>query len=401
MKKRFNLATVLALMLLVCVSTYLMTRRAAQQSINENLDYMKQVEQDTSRFREARDKILDSFIGECDADMLTEGALSGMVRALGDEWSAYYTPERYAQEQEDRSRVVGIGVTIEPDAGDGRLVVLEVTPSSPAAEKGLRPGDEIVAVDGALVAEIGRDEAVSRIRGEEYTSVTVTVRRNGEDTEHSIIRRLITQPLVSSEIVGDDLGYIRVQSFDTRVNADFEEAVKLLRQAGVKGLIIDVRDNPGGNEYVMCSMLDLLLPEGKLLTLEQRDGTQENRTSNASFVDLPGVVLINGDSYSAAEFFAACLTEYEWAKTVGEPTTGKGYAQRDVELTGGGALHLSVLRYYTPNGVSLAGVGLKPDYLVELSDSERKPVSSSFTLDRQTETAIEVLRGMIAEREAE
>ncbi|MCL2030180.1 MAG: S41 family peptidase [Oscillospiraceae bacterium] len=400
MKKRFNLATVLALMLLVCVSTYLMTRQSARWSMNQNLDYMKQIEQETARFREVRDIILDSFIGESEADMLIEGALAGMVGALGDPWSAYWDAETYARIQADDADYVGIGVGVAPESDGGSLLISEVYASSPAAEKGLRPGDEIVAVDGVTVRELGRSEAFRRIQGEEYTAVTLTVRRDGEETDHAIIRRQVTRPLVFSEIVEDDIGYIRVQKFETRVNADFEEAVKRLQQANVKGLVIDMRDNPGGNLDVMCAMLDLLLPKGRLVTIEQKDGTQEHKESFASFVDLPMVVLIDAHSYSAAEFFAACMSEYDAdgqmrAKTVGEPTTGKGYAQRDITLTGGGALHLSVLRYYTPHGVSLAGVGLTPDYPVRLNDSERMSSISYFSLDRQTEKALEVLREMI------
>lgn len=403
MKKRFNLATVLALMLLVCVSTYLMTWQSAQWRTKDYFDNMTKIDQDTARFREARDIILNQFIGESDEEMLTEGALEGMVRALNDNWSYYANKEAYERSKEDKSSVVGIGVDIVQQGGaGGPLIIEEVYASSPAAEAGIAKGDQIIAVDGVPVTDTG--EASRLVRGDEYTTVTLTVRRDGEDTEYSLIRRQVVRPLVFSEVIEETLGYIRVQSFDTRVNTDFEEAVKQLQQSGAEGLILDVRDNPGGDVNWMCAMLDFLLPRGRLITLESRDGTQEHKESLASFIDLPIVVLIDKHSYSAAEFFAACLMEYNAdgnarAKTVGMPTTGKGYAQQDIPLQseGGGALHLSIRRYYTPHGVSLAGVGLQPDYPVELDDgAEYRSSASYFSPDKQTEKAVEVLRDMIA-----
>lgn len=397
MKKRFNFATVLALMLLVSVGTYLMTRRAAQQSMNDKLDYVSRIEESTMKYREARDLILGRYIGESDEAALEEGAVRGMIAALNDRWSSYLTKEQY--ERNSRDGYVGIGITLQPETDNkAPLTITEVYTSSPAAEAGVQTGDQITAVDGVQIADIGREEAINRIQGEEYTSVTITILRDGTSQDHSIIRRQVTRNMVKNEIIGD-IGYIRVEGFDTRVNADFEEAVK--RLSDTRGLIIDVRENPGGSVDVMSAMLDLLLPEGRLITLEQKDGAQEHKTSEASCIDVPIVVLIDEESYSAAEFFAACLSEYDWAKTVGEATTGKGYAQVDVKMTDGSALHLSVLRYYTPNGVSLAGVGIQPDYPVEMSAEERGPILSDHTADKQFQKAVEVLKQLIEERKAQ
>lgn len=397
MKKRFNFATVVALMLLVCVSTYLMTRRSAQMKMNEKLDRVSSIEESTVKYREARDQILERYVGDCDEKLLEEGAVRGMIAALGDEWSAYFTKEQYDERRNREAGYVGIGADcrVESDAALP-LVITKVIASSPAEEAGLLTEDQITAVDGAAVAEIGHQEAINRIQGEEYTSVTLTILRGGVSQDYTIIRRQVTRNLVTNEIIGD-IGYIRVEDFAQRVNADFEEAVK--RLSGAKGLIIDVRDNPGGNVDVMSVMLDLLLPEGRLITLEQSDGAKEYKESGESCVDVPIVVLINSQSYSAAEFFAACLSEFGWAKTVGERTTGKGYAQVDVKLTDGSALHLSVRRYYTPNGISLAGVGIQPDYPIVISAEERGPILSDHTTDRQFQKALEVLQGMVAERE--
>ncbi|MDR1736985.1 MAG: S41 family peptidase [Oscillospiraceae bacterium] len=394
MKKRFSAVSVLALMLLVCVSTFLMTKQGAIWSLQQDLDHTKEVEESSKKFLEAKAAILEQFVEEVDAKALDDGAVRGMVAALGDRWSLYLTAEEYERLLNQNSSFVGIGITAEPDNADApqALLVVEVFPSSPAEGVGLMPGDEIVAVEGERVGQLGYEEATERIRGAEDTIVRITVRRDGVERDYTIRRRPVERSLIHSEIVDGDIGYIRIQAFDTgaRVNDDFQEAVKRIQDFEVKGLILDVRDNPGGDVEVLSSMLDLLLPEGRLITLEYRDGREKAYDSAESSVNLPMAVLINGESVSAAEFFAACLAEYNWAVTVGEATNGKGFAQTDIKLFDDSAIHLSVLRYYTPNHISLAGVGLTPDYTVAQTGSV-----ADLATDSQFQKALEVLREII------
>jgi carboxyl-terminal processing protease len=394
-KRHFNFATVLALCLLVSVTTYLLTRRQAQQSMNVRLKNVEAIEQSTRKYMEARDAILNRYIGQITQEELESGAVAGMVEALSDPWSYYLTPEQYQERISSNTSYAGIGVTVIEQKDPAAFVITEVFPDSPAQVAGLIPGDWITSVNATPVEELGgHDGVIASLRGEENTQITVGFKRGDVLNSRKIIRQIVTRQMVISEIV-ESIGYIRIVEFSTRVDDDFEEAVRRLLAADVKGFIIDLRDNPGGSERVMCNMLDLLLPKGRLISLESKNLILEYRESNASSVNIPMVILVNENSYSAAEFFAACMKEYNWAEIVGQATTGKGFAQEDIALEDGSGLHLSVLRYFTPNNVSLVGVGLTPDYLVSLTEDELGVARTDHEKDRQFVKARDVLLSKI------
>lgn len=309
--------------------------------------------------------IIDSrFIGEADPDALIDGAAAGMVAAINDRWSYYMSAEEYEAYLEVMANAyVGVGITIQPDE-EGFLQVMQVEKDGGADTAGILPGDVIVAVEGQDAAQLGTAGARDIIRGEEGTFVTVTVRRDGIDQNVTVERKYIQTAVASAQMLDGQVGLVTIVNFDERCFEESVAAIETLRAQGAKSLIFDVRNNPGGYKNELVKLLDHLLPEGVLFRSEHYNGKVEEDTSDPNFLDMPMAVLINANSYSAAEFFAAALYEYDAAVLVGEKTTGKGHFQNTFRLSDGSAVNISTGRYTTPKGVSLADVGLTPDITV-------------------------------------
>lgn len=302
------------------------------------------------------------FVGEYDGDAVVDGALEGMVAALGDRWSYTLTEEELAaQNQRRTNQYVGIGVTVsyENEAG---LEILEVTPGGPAEAAGLRPGEVLTAVDGTSLAGEARYEGAGLIQGEAGTAVTLEVLGTDGDTRTVEVERagIETDPVESGMLAGD-VGYVALANFYDNSAQRLEEAVEALMDQGARALVFDMRDNGGGYLHELTDMLDFLLPEGPVFISRDRAGNESVTTSDASCVDLPMAVLVNANTYSAAEFFAAELQERGAAVVVGEPTSGKGYSQQTFTLPYGGAVNISTGAYFTGSGASLIGTGLTLD----------------------------------------
>ena len=309
------------------------------------------------------------FVGEYDGDAVVDGALEGMVAALGDRWSYTLTEEELAaQNQRRTNQYVGIGVTVsyENEAG---LEILEVTPGGPAEAAGLRPGEVLTAVDGTSLAGEARYEGAGLIQGEAGTAVTLEVLGTDGDTRTVEVERagIETDPVESGMLAGD-VGYVALANFYDNSAQRLEEAVEALMDQGARALVFDMRDNGGGYLHELTDMLDFLLPEGPVFISRDRAGNESVTTSDASCVDLPMAVLVNANTYSAAEFFAAELQERGAAVIVGEPTSGKGYSQQTFTLAYGGAVNISTAAYCTGSGTSLIGTGLTLDAEVYNTD---------------------------------
>ena len=309
------------------------------------------------------------FVGEYDGDAVVDGALEGMVAALGDRWSYTLTEEELAaQNQRRTNQYVGIGVTVsyENEAG---LEILEVTPGGPAEAAGLRPGEVLTAVDGTSLAGEARYEGAGLIQGEAGTAVTLEVLGTDGDTRTVEVERagIETDPVESGMLAGD-VGYVALANFYDNSAQRLEEAVEALMDQGARALVFDMRDNGGGYLHELTDMLDFLLPEGPVFISRDRAGNESVTTSDASCVDLPMAVLVNANTYSAAEFFAAELQEQGVAVIVGEPTSGKGYSQQTFTLAYGGAVNISTAAYCTGSGTSLIGTGLTLDAEVYNTD---------------------------------
>lgn len=340
--------------------------------------------------------ILENFIGDVDKTTLEDGAAAGMVAATGDRWSYYISAadyENYVNQMENS--YVGIGVTIMVLDDNTGMEIKKVSPGTGAEEAGLMSGDIITAVDGQSVTELGIQQAQDMIRGEENTQVELTILRNGETIQVSVMRRTIELEVASGKMLAGDIGLVTILNFDSRCAEETIAQVEALMQQGAKGFIFDVRNNPGGYRHELVRVLDYLLPEGELFRSVDYQGKESVDTSDANCVELPMAVLMNGESYSAAEFFAAALEEYDWAVTVGNPTVGKGYFQNLVQLSDGSAVSLSMGKYFTPKGVSLAEVGgLTPNIPVEVTEEQAAAIMAGTLAveeDPQIQAALKYL----------
>lgn len=339
----------------------------------------------------------DCFIGETDRKTLEDGAAAGMVAALGDRWSYYIPADQYDAYMEQMDNAyVGIGITISTEDATEGFEVLQVEPNSGALEAGILPGDLLVAVEGENVVELGVDDARNKIRGDEGTQVKLTVLRDGQRLELSVTRKLIQVVVAEGQLLEGNIGLVTIANFDNRCAGETIAAVESLLEQGAEALIFDVRNNPGGYKHELVEILDYLLPEGALFRSVTYTGKEEVDKSDADCLQMPMAVLINAESYSAAEFFAAALEEYDWAVTVGAHTVGKSYFQTTIRLEDGSAVGLSTGKYCTPNGVSLAEVGgLEPQIPVEVDDEMAANIYAGLVEpqdDPQIQAAIEVLQ---------
>ena len=324
------------------------------------------------------------FVGEYEPVEAVDAALEGMVKGLGDRWSYYLNAEAYeAQNLRRKNQYVGIGVTVSYEREEG-LLILEVTPGSPAEEAGLLPGEVITRAEGVSLAGEGRYQGSEYIRGEAGTTAVLEVLGTGGATRTVEVRReaVATDP-VSYEMLEDSVGYVKLANFYGNSAQRLKEAVEDLRAQGARALVFDMRNNGGGYLTQLTEMLDFLLPEGPIFISRSRSGREEVIQSDAACVDLPMAVLVNEDTYSAAEFFAAQLQEDGAAVIVGVPTSGKGYSQQTFPLPHGGALNISTAAYFTGDGTSLIGTGLRLDAQVEQTEEG----------DAQLEAALALLQG--------
>ena len=321
-----------------------------------------------SKLEELKALIDEKFIGDVDWKLAEDYAAAGMIEGLGDRWSYYMSAENYQSYLEQMANsYVGVGITV-TEREDHYLDILEVVENGPAAQAGVEPGGVLIRVEEQDISEIGIDGATTLIKGEEGTEVTLTIRYGEEEKAFTMTRAYFEVTVASGQMLDDNIGMVTIENFDSRCADETLAAVEELLAQGATKLIFDVRNNPGGYKTELCRILDYLLPEGPLFRSEYYDGTKQVDDSDAKCLDIPMVVLINSESISAAEFFAAALSEYEAATLVGEQTVGKGYFQQAYKLSDGSAVGLSVGKYTTPNGVSLANVGITPDVTVEVSE---------------------------------
>lgn len=322
---------------------------------------------EVSKLEQLESLIQERFIGEADLTAMEDAAAEAMVAAIGDRWSHYMTAEEYQSYLEQvKNAYVGIGITITV-CEDG-FDVVKVNEGGPAQQAGMAAGDVIIAIEGQTAAGMSTSDAGKLVKGMAGTVVHLTVRRGGESLELEVTRQQVQVPVATAQLLEGQVGLITIANFDERCAEESIAAIESLLAQGAQSLIFDVRNNPGGYKDELVDLLNYLLPEGPLFRSVNYQGKIEVDESDAACLEIPMAVLVNGDSYSAAEFFAAALREYEAAVLVGQPTTGKGHFQHTWELTDGSALTLSVGKYTTPNDVNLDGVGLTPDITVDVDE---------------------------------
>lgn len=349
----------------------------------------------TGKLDRLENLIQERYIGEADGEAMEDAAAAAMVKATGDRWSYYIPASQYeAHKEQSENAYVGIGITIQQaEDGSGFLIVM-VNQNGPAQEAGIQVNDLLIAVEDQDVREMTADQVRELIRGEAGTKVSLTVMRQGEHQTLAVERRRIESAVATGQMLTDGVGLVKISNFDERCASESIAAVQKLQQEGAKKIIFDVRNNPGGYAEELVKLLDYLLPEGDLFRSVSYDGTEKVDTSDADCLDMPMAVLINGSSYSAAEFFAAALQEYQAATIVGEPTVGKGVYQTTISLGDGSAVALSTGKYFTPKGNSLTDVGVIPDVRVDVDEETAEKIyygTLGYADDLQIQAAIQVL----------
>ena len=340
------------------------------------------------------------FVDEYDESAMSDAAAAALVEANGDRWSYYLSADEYADYLETvNNAYVGIGVTILTDEEAGGMRIETVTAGGPAEAVGILVDDIIVRVEGQSTLELGMDGTRAVVRGEAGTSVHLELLRNGETLELDVTRGTIETPVAAGELLDGDVGYISIVNFDERCADEVIACIEDVTNAGAKALLFDVRFNPGGYQEELVKVLDYLLPEGVIFKSVDHRGNEETDYSDASCITLPMAVLVNEDSYSAAEYFAAALQEYGAASVIGTATVGKGNYQNGFVLSDGSFLNISTGKYFTPQGKSLTDVGITPDVELDLSDEDYAALYYGQLApedDAQLQAALELLREKIA-----
>ena len=324
---------------------------------------------DYNKLEDLENLILTSFAGDADKTKIEDAAADAMVNAMGDRWS-YYIPasELPSFLENSENAYVGIGVTVQATDDNSGLMVIAVQPGGPAEEAGVQVGDVIIQVDGESAQDRTVSEISAMIKGEEGTVVSITVLRSGEGITMSMTRKRMETTVASSKLLNEHVGLVTIQNFDERCADETIAAIKALLNQGADMLLFDVRNNPGGYVDELTKVLDYLLPEGNLIRTVGTDGSDETVTSDADCVKVPMAVLVNENTYSAAELFAVDLSEYGVARIFGQKTSGKGFFQQVFQFSDGSAAGISVGRYYTSQGNNLEGIGLTPDEEIKLDD---------------------------------
>ena len=375
---------------LLVIATAVVTLNATIFAFYALMGFNAQKTKDVLRFFGALRFIETQYVRDVDYTKLIDGAISGMVKTLDDPHSIYLDPKMYELMRSHTEGSFG-GVGIVMGFKDNKITVISVMEGTPSETAGIKTGDEIIAVDGVPTSEIEPEEVVLHIRGEIGTDVTLKIRRAGEEDKDYVVRRATIQVhTVAGQMLPDTdgIGYIRIASFSEHTADEFKDAYRALENEGVKGMIIDLRENPGGLVTSCVAIANMVVPKGPVVSVVQKDGTREEYKSDLSEEKYPLVVLIDGNSASASEILAGALQDTGAATIVGETSYGKGSVQVILPLYDDDALKLTIAKYYTPSGRSIDGTGIEPDVRVE--------PQADGAQDAQLLKAIDVMKGKLA-----
>lgn len=333
------------------------------------------------------------YAGEVDEEKLEQGIYKGYIEGLDDPYSAYYDEEETRQMTEMATgEFAGIGVLISQDKNTGVLQAVQVYEDSPADKAGIQDGDIFYKVDGEDITGQDMSVVVEKIKGEEGTIVQLTMLRGEtlQEKDFTVEREIIEQQTVQSEMKEESVGYIRITEFASVTYEQYKEALENLESQGMERLIVDLRNNPGGNLKTVCEILDLMLPQGLIVYTEDKNGEREEYRSDEEHVfEKPLVVMMNGNSASASEIFAGAVQDYGTGQIVGTQSYGKGLVQQMFDLQDGTSVKLTIAEYFTPKGRNINGIGITPDIEIEYEYDEQKP-----DRDNQLEKAIETVKNI-------
>ena len=341
--------------------------------------------------------VKESYTGDIDDDQMEEYMYKGMMASLGDPYSAYYTSEEYEElTTETTGSYEGIGVVMQQDVNTGEVKVVRCYEGAPGEKAGLLPEDVLVEVNGESVSGMELSEVVDKVKNSQDQVAHLTIAREGESEYLEIDVHLeeVNIPVVQSEMLEDNIGYIALYEFTEQTEPQYMEAFEALKDQGMERLIIDVRNNPGGLLTSVCDILEDILPEGLIVYTEDKNGEREEYTCDGeNELDIPLAVLVNGNSASASEIFAGAIQDYSKGTIVGTTTFGKGIVQSLIPFNDGSAIKTTTAKYYTPSGKCIHGTGIQPDVEVELSEGLKQETSISHEEDNQLQKAIEVVKG--------
>jgi carboxyl-terminal processing protease len=338
----------------------------------------------------ALDSVLDSnfYFDDVDDDTAADSIYKAYLAAYGDKYTVYYTPEEYKSMMESTTGTFyGIGAVCQ-QSDEGGVLIVEPYEDAPAYKAGVRKGDRVIAVDGKDVTDMELSAAVAIIKGDKGTQVTLTIVRGTETMEFTITRDAVNVQTVSYQMEEDSIGYIAISQFDDVTTSQFANALSDLKSQGMKGLIVDIRSNPGGVLSVVVDIVDSIVPKGLIVYTEDANGNRkEYNGTNSSEIEVPMAVLVDENSASASEIFAGVIQDYGKAKIIGTQTFGKGIVQTIQPLTDGSAIKYTIAKYYTAKGQDIHGHGVTPDIVVEYD-------ASSGT-DNQYEAALDYIKSQL------
>lgn len=334
---------------------------------------------------------------------LQEGTYRGLFFGIGDPYTGYLDKEEYADliKSDIGEEFYGIGVTISPSQ-DGYITVIAPIDGGPAAKAGIRAGDKIVKVDGKSYTGDKIDDAVKAMRGTRGSDVQVTVLRDDQEKAFDVKREKVHTQTVKSEVLPENIGYIRISSFESKTADDFKDQLTQMEKKKVKGLVIDLRDNPGGLVDVSVKVADQLLDEGVVTYTQDRKGNKQYYKSKPGKTDLPYVLLVNDGTASAAEIVASAVQDNNGGKLVGVKTFGKGIIQQLIPIEAiipgdksGAAIKMTTMQYFSPKGHVIQKKGIEPDVKVEISRDDYLPGTNALPRDKdaQLNEAIKILQG--------
>lgn len=337
------------------------------------------------------------YYKEVEDETFLKGQLKGLVASLEDPYSVYLTQDEYKELTEETSGVFGgIGVIVSPGE-DNFITVVSPIEGTPGAKAGIKSGDKILKVDGEEFTADKMNDAVKVMKGKPGTEVTLTIMRKNKDNKNEFLdlkikREQIRVETVEHQMLEDNIGYIRLKSFDELSHKDFKKALKDIESKNAKGLIVDLRSNPGGLLDVCADITDEFLGEVNIVYTQDKYGNKEYLNSKKNKTDIPLVVLVNEGSASASEIFTGAMKDHKRAKIVGHTTFGKGLVQNIRRLPDGSGLKLTISEYFTPNGTNIHGVGIEPDYVIDLPEDIEGIGVEFIEKDTQLQKAIELLK---------
>ena len=343
---------------------------------------------------ELKELIDQNYMGDVDEKQLEEGIYKGFISGLDDPYSVYYDEEETKSLYETtEGEYQGIGAVLSQNMNTGIITLVQIYDDSPAMKAGLKDNDILYKVNGEEVTGVELTEVVSHIKGEKGTTVEMTVLRGADNEEVTVTatRDTVEAQTVKYRMMDGQIGYVSVSEFDSVTYDQYQKALKDLEGQGMKGLVVDLRNNPGGNLNTVCDMLDLMLPKGLIVYTEEKDGNrQEASSDDENQFTLPLAVLVNGNSASASEIYAGAIQDYGIGDIVGTQTYGKGVVQQIFDLKDDTCVKLTIAKYFTPKGRSINGKGITPDVEVEYEADENNPEA-----DNQLDKAVETIKNKL------